>query len=102
MVSTWHQQDKRETKTPRILNALEKRCSCCKQTLKTSDFWRDRTRIDGLDPYCHVCRAMKQKPARRPPTAEQYQAIRRKQCLERVAYWTNELNKTGCGPDKEG
>lgn len=32
-----------------------KRCSNCKQTKPTAEFWRDRSRADGLQAYCKSC-----------------------------------------------
>lgn len=33
-----------------------KRCAHCGQTLSEAEFYRDKTRRDGLDCYCKSCR----------------------------------------------
>jgi 5-methylcytosine-specific restriction endonuclease McrA len=33
-----------------------KRCSKCRRTLPASQFCSDRTRLDGLNAWCHECR----------------------------------------------
>lgn len=44
-------QDLRKVEDPAV-----RRCGHCGRTLPEAEFYRDRTRRDGLDCYCKVCR----------------------------------------------
>lgn len=96
MITLWHQNDE-----PNLNTLLTKCCSRCKETLPLTDFWRDKTRPSGFDNNCKPCRNEASQGKRKYLTLVAYNNWRRKQCLERVKHWTNELNKTGCGPKEK-
>ena len=33
-----------------------KMCMCCRQVLDASEFFKNRSKVDGLDGYCKKCR----------------------------------------------
>jgi hypothetical protein len=66
------------------------KCECVKK--RATDFSLDITKKDGLNSWCRACASdYSRNLPRRAMTAHQYKAWRRKQCLEKIAFWQNEL-----------
>lgn len=77
-----------------------KRCAHCGQKLPESEFYRDKTRKDGLDCYCKLCRkannmkytdAGQERHAERMRTDPEY----RKKTLEYYRRYNERRNKKG-------
>ena len=90
MISAFHKQDKAEKFY--IIKA-GKRCPCCKEEKLISEFQKDKSRRDGRDVYCWLCRKMKTRP-KREKTPEQKKRDRIRKCKTMILYWQKQLNLT--------
>lgn len=79
---------------------LMKRCGHCGRTLPESEFYRNKTRRDGLDSYCKYCRkensmkytdAGQERHAKRMRTDSEY----RKKILEYYRRYNARRNNNG-------
>lgn len=72
-----------------------KYCSCCKKDKnRATDFCFDKGRKDGLYVWCRECNGNYQKVGKKYYVSEEYWRKNRiEYCHERLAFWTNELNK---------